>query len=64
MTDGWCESCGKRLPYSYASHAKETGPKTGPEVIHAAPSRWMLWSGVIGLILLTSGVLIAISVMG
>ena len=63
MTDGWCESCGKRLPTSYAAHAKRDAVGSIPVNLQTEdPSRFWLWGGVIGLVLFVVGVLVAISV--
>jgi hypothetical protein len=44
LLDGWCDSCGKRLPDSYAAQAKrETAPAaaTAATTATASPPRFM-----------------------
>jgi hypothetical protein len=43
LADGWCDSCGKRLPDSYTAQAKrESAPATAaPATAAASPPRFM-----------------------
>ncbi len=39
IADGWCDSCGKRLPESYAAHAKRETAAAAPAAAARVSSR-------------------------
>lgn len=61
LLDGWCDSCGKRLPESYAAHARETAPVPKAPETAAPRSRRSLVGGAFAFVAVVVVIAIAVA---